>query len=397
MRRGVARCGLAVLAVACLLASGCGDDESSGSSGDATASSSGPVKIGILTEASGPFNPVFAGFADGAEAYFKEVNDAGGIGGRTIETTIYDTKSDPTQTIQAAKRAVTDEVFAAVVGTGHNTTDVLDTAKIPTTGWGVTPAWADKDYVFPYSGPKSSNTTDAFIRFFTDQGIKKIAILSSSDSGSGPVGEQWVTMAEKLGVEIAFRDLAVPSSGGDKAAIGADVQRIKESGAEGVVSAMGDNSGLIAGLAQAGVKAQVLLATGFNDDFAKAMGEAMVGVHVSTDTTPRQATDVKGVADYLAAMEKYAPGKPVNELSQIGYISARLLADGMRGAGDDLTREKVKDVLSSYSGDMDGLAQPIKFPDFQHGPAPCLAVMEWTGTEWRQVGQKPFICSESSS
>jgi branched-chain amino acid transport system substrate-binding protein len=395
MRRGIARGGLAVLAAACLVASGCGDDESSGAG--ASASRNEPLKIAILTEASGPFNPVFAGFSDGADAYFKSVNAAGGIGGRTIETKIYDTKSDPTQTIQAAKRAATDEVFAAVVGTGHNTTDVLDTAKIPTTGWGVTPAWADKPYVFPYSGPKSSNTTDAFIRFFTDQGIKKLAILSSSDSGSGPVGEQWVAMAEKLGVEVAFQDLAVPASGGDKAAIGADVQRIKESGAEGVVSAMGDNSGLIAALAQAGVKAQVLLATGFNDDFAKAMGEAMVGVHVSTDSTPRQATDIKGVADYLAAMEKYAPGKPVNELSQIGYISARLLAEGMRGAGDELTPEKVREVLSKYSGDMDGLAQPIKFPDFQHGPAPCLAVMQWTGTEWRQVGQKPFICGESSS
>lgn len=77
MRTGIARGGVAVPSALCLAASGCADDESSGSSSDAEASSNEPLKVAILTEATGPFNPVFAGFADGAEAYFKEFNDAG--------------------------------------------------------------------------------------------------------------------------------------------------------------------------------------------------------------------------------------------------------------------------------------------------------------------------------
>lgn len=58
---------------------------------------------------------------------------------------------------------------------------------------------------------------------------------------------------------------------------------------------------------------------------------------------------------------------------------------------------QVREALSTYTGDMDGLMQPITFPGFQQVPAPCLAVLRWTGTEWEQVGQKPFICGEPSS
>src|SRR5665647_812449 len=78
----------------------------------------------------GAFLPLQSGLAagasqlrDGADAYFKYVNDTGGIHGRKIEWVVENDSYDPQQTMAVAKKLVDrDGVFAIVstLGTATN-------------------------------------------------------------------------------------------------------------------------------------------------------------------------------------------------------------------------------------------------------------------------------------
>jgi ABC-type branched-subunit amino acid transport system substrate-binding protein len=97
--------------------------------------SSSTVVIGSTGPLSGP-EVAYAGVMLGAQAYFKYVNDHGGVNGRKIDYRIVDDGYDPSRTIQATRKLVQqDKVFAMVnmVGTEQNLAvrPFLNAAKIP--------------------------------------------------------------------------------------------------------------------------------------------------------------------------------------------------------------------------------------------------------------------------
>jgi branched-chain amino acid transport system substrate-binding protein len=93
------------------------------------------VLIGGTGPLSGP-EVAYAGVVLGAQAYFRYVNDNGGVHGRKIEYRYLDDGYDPSRTIQATRRLVQqDRVFAMfnMVGTEQNLAvrAFLNAAKVP--------------------------------------------------------------------------------------------------------------------------------------------------------------------------------------------------------------------------------------------------------------------------
>src|SRR5204862_1114540 len=80
------------------------------------------IKIGNIAPYSGPASS-YATIAKTEAAYFKMINDAGGINGRTINFISYDDGYSPPKTVEQVRKLVeSDEVFAVfqVVGTPGN-------------------------------------------------------------------------------------------------------------------------------------------------------------------------------------------------------------------------------------------------------------------------------------
>jgi branched-chain amino acid transport system substrate-binding protein len=71
-----------------------------------------PIKIATIVELSGPGATSGTNFKNGVELAVKEINAAGGILGRKIETTAADTQSNPGVAKGLATKAVDDGVFA---------------------------------------------------------------------------------------------------------------------------------------------------------------------------------------------------------------------------------------------------------------------------------------------
>jgi branched-chain amino acid transport system substrate-binding protein len=66
----------------------------------------GPIKIGVLEDQSGDFAAATIVKVHAIELAAKEINDAGGIGGRQIELVVYDTQSDNRRTQEFMRRVL---------------------------------------------------------------------------------------------------------------------------------------------------------------------------------------------------------------------------------------------------------------------------------------------------
>jgi ABC-type branched-subunit amino acid transport system substrate-binding protein len=110
------------------------------SSGGSKASSPGvtntTVTIGSTDPLTGPAAPGYSEIAPAAQAYFKYVNDNGGVNGRKVQLKYLDDAYNPTQTVTATKQLVLqDKVFAIVGGLGTPThtkvVDFLNSERVP--------------------------------------------------------------------------------------------------------------------------------------------------------------------------------------------------------------------------------------------------------------------------
>ena len=73
-----------------------------------------PYKIGALFAITGPASPLGTPERDTALLMEKQINAAGGIKGRPVDIIIYDTKSNETETVLAAKNLINQGVVAIV-------------------------------------------------------------------------------------------------------------------------------------------------------------------------------------------------------------------------------------------------------------------------------------------
>ena len=128
------RAALLVLLVLALLAAGCGRSGGGKASGDPGITDSS-IKLGGSYPFSGPAS-AYGTIAKGVDAYFKYVNDQGGVNGRKLTFVTYDDAYDPARALTNAKRLVEqDKVFALfnTLGTANNIAiwDYANQQKVP--------------------------------------------------------------------------------------------------------------------------------------------------------------------------------------------------------------------------------------------------------------------------
>ena len=80
----------------------------------AQAASGETIKVGILGPHTGDYAVYGLAVKNGAQLYIDQVNAAGGINGKQIETVVYDNKGDSTEAITAFTRMVDDGITALI-------------------------------------------------------------------------------------------------------------------------------------------------------------------------------------------------------------------------------------------------------------------------------------------
>jgi len=100
--------------------------------------------------------------------------------------------------------------------------------------------------------------------------------------------------------------------------------------------------------------------------FAKAAGKDGDGVMITQVVPPPHQKNLPAVALYHEALAKYFPGSNANFVSLEGFMNALVFVEGLKRAGQDLTRDKFLEALEGIK-DLDiGIGMKVTYSPTRH-------------------------------
>ncbi len=194
------------------------------------------IKIANIVELSGGGATAGTNFKNGVELAVKEINDAGGILGKKIQTTTTDTQSNPGVAKGLTQKAIDDNVFAIFgpVFSGSIMVSMAESrrAEVPnfTGGEAASITQQGNPYVFRTSFTQAT-AMPKVARYISDQAKLKsiVVIYVNNDFGKGGLDSIKKALANsptKIAAEISTEPGQIDFS--------AAVLRAKQSNAEGV-------------------------------------------------------------------------------------------------------------------------------------------------------------------
>lgn len=314
--------------------------------------------IGLTGTLSGPVKEM----NEGANAYFTTVNRQGGVNGRKIELRILDDKYLPALSASNAETLIKkDRVFALFQsrGTPH-TIGILPHLVAnkmpliaPSTG-GESLHTPVNRWVFNVRAKYQSEVIKA-IEHFSTIGIKNIGLLTYEQDD--PLGLDGMKGFEKGMAAHQLKPAIVqifPRLKPDFKATAASLIAAKPD-ALIVVSSGNNTVNIIRELRAQGGHMQIMtMSNNSSQDFVNDLGDAAAGVIVSQVTPPPHMITTRLGQEFKAATK--ITGATMSYAAMEGFISAKVLVEGLRRAGRNLTREGLVRALESMQRvDLGGL------------------------------------------
>src|SRR6201996_6200813 len=331
------------------------------------------IKVGNMMPYSGPAS-AYGVIGKIEDAYFKMINDQGGINGRKINFISYDDGYSPPKAVEQARKLVeSDEVLFifSPLGTPSNSAiqKYMNVKKVPQL-FVATGATKFGDYKsFPWTmGWQPTYQTEGriYARYILDnlpQG--KIGILYQNDDS----GRDYLKgLKDGLGEEAAKRMIVseLPYDTTDPT-IDSQIVAIKSSGADIFFDEASPKFAAMAirKVAELGWKPTTILASVSNSvgSVLKPAGlDNSKGVlstnYVKDPTDPAWKDDPAG-KEWAGFMDKYFPdGDKTSTFSTYGYAVAQTLVQVLKQCGDELTRENVMKQAANLKNVEIGLLLP---------------------------------------
>jgi branched-chain amino acid transport system substrate-binding protein len=360
------------------------------------------IKIGNIAPYSGPAS-AYSTIAKTIDAYFKKVNEEGGINGRMVEFVSYDDGYSPPKAVEQARKLVeSDEVLLVFqsLGTPSNAAirKYMNAKGVPQlfVATGATMFGDPAEYKWTM-GWQPNYLSEGIIygRYLTSEmADSKVAVLFQNDDFGKDVlnglkaglGDKADMIVAEAGYEVA--EPTVDSQVVNLKASGADVfviiatpkfaaQAIKKSSEIGwdqhrIVSNVSNSVGAV--LTPAGLDAS----------------KGLVSTAYLKDAQDPQWADDPGLKDWNAFMDKYYPdGNKLSSFTTYGYSVADALTRVLTAAGDDLSREGVMTAAAS----MQGIELPLFLPGMamntsegDYYPIEQMQLMQFNGERWELFG-----------
>jgi branched-chain amino acid transport system substrate-binding protein len=310
------------------------------------------IVIGESAAFSGPAQALGNDMRAGALAYFQAVNAAGGVNGRKIELRSLDDGYEPDRAAANTKKLIEDGVFLLFGYVGTPTSNaskpIFTAARVPFVG-AFTGAESLRNPVNRYIfNVRASyfDETDKIVGQLGGQTLDRIAVFYQNDD-YGKAG--------LLGVERAMqrRDLKIVATGTverNTVDVAAAVAAIGKADPQGVV--------MISAYKSCAAFIKAMRAAGYNPQFmnvsfvgskalASEAGPAGRGVGI-TQVVPfpwNIATPI--VKEYQQLYSASTKKDDYSFTSLEGFLSAKVLVEGLRRTGSDLTREKFITAMES--------------------------------------------------
>ena len=341
----------------------------------------------------GSFLPLQSGLAAGAtqmkegtDAYFKFVNDSGGINGRKINWIAENDSYNPQQTAAVVKKLVDrDDVFAIVstlgTVTGVAVLPFLAQRGVPV----VNPAGGhmllnkpkDKNVfgILPLSSEIGESMADYAV---TKLGAKKIAIFFQNDQFGKDQRDGAVDYLKKHGMQAVAEASYVPSD----VDVSAQVVALKQADPDVVIMGVIPKHGALfmKEAQRLGWRPKVIGHNTMADPIVLELAgaDAMEGFYVNLMTAVA-TMDKPAVKQANEILAKYYPQTKPGYYSYLGMAGAIIFVEAAKRAGKDLTRAKLITSLESLGHFEPGVVPPVNWSASYHGGPTTFGYAQWKG------------------
>jgi len=308
------------------------------------------ILLGQAAVFSGPAAQLGIQMRNGIKTYLDYVNERGGVNGRKIELVSEDDRYEPATAPLASKKLIEEHKVFALLGyvgtpTGVAHLPVVTQAKVPLVGM-FTGAEALRapfnGYIF-HVRASYYDETEKIVEQVVSTGGKKIAVFYQNDA-YGEAGRKGTEMA------LTKRSMKIHSNG--------TVERntLKVEDAVKTINASEPDAVVMVGAYAAcaefikQMKKSGSGATFYNVSFvgskalADALGDFGSGVAISQVVPFPWGTAVPVVKEYQALATK-AGHADYNFSAMEGFLTAKVMVEGLRRAGKNPTREGLVDAL----------------------------------------------------
>jgi branched-chain amino acid transport system substrate-binding protein len=374
-----------------------------------TGASDTEIKVGNIMPYSGPAS-AYGVIGKIEDAYFKMINEQGGINGRKINFVTYDDGYSPPKAVEQARKLVeSDEVLFVFspLGTPSNSAiqKYLNSKKVPQlfVATGATKFGEPKEFPWTmgWQPPYQSEGRIYAKYLLKEKPDAKIAIMYQNDD----FGKDLLKgLKDGLGAKASSMIVAEESYEVSEPTIESHIVKLKSSGADVYFSMTTPkfSAQSIKKVAELGWKpmyfqsnvgasvGSVLKPAGFEN------AQGIMSAAYAKDGADAQWDNDEGMKKFYAFLAKYAPDANRTDGSVVfGYGQAQTVVQVLKQAGDNLTRENVMKQaasLKNFAPDtlLPGVTLNTSATDFY--PIEQLQMMQFKGEKWDLFG--PVISGE---
>ena len=361
------------------------------------------IKVGQTMPFSGPAS-AYSSIGKTQAAYFKMINDQGGINGRKINLIQYDDAYSPPKAVEQIRKLVeSDEVLLTfqIIGTPVNAAvqKYLNSKKVPQ----LFAATGASRFTDPKNFPWTMGYNPNYFvegRIYGQYILKeypnaKIGVLYQNDD----LGKDYLNgIKAGLGDKAAKMIVTEASYEVSDPTVDSQILKIKDAGADLFFSATTPKQAAqaIKKIAEMGwhpIQIVDINATSVGAVLKPAGFDAAKGlISVNYGKEPLDPTwkDDAGLKKYFDFMAKYYPdGDKDSNFNTYGYSTAQLLVHVLQQCGDDLTRENVMKQATSLKD----VASDTALPGIKANTSPTdyrvnkqLQMMKFNGERWELFG-----------
>lgn len=301
------------------------------------------IRLGSSQVLSGPLGPQTVQYGEGARLLFDSVNAAGGIHGRKITYTVLDDGFDPKRAVDNARKLIDeDKVFMLFNNTGTaQTAAILPLlAETKTILFGpVTGATQLREGVNPYLfhvRASYANETEKMFSQLKQIGVTRIAFFYSDDGLGKALQAEVKKATEAHGMPLVAEIRVDPGAPDFAAAAAATAQANPQAVIVGT-----------AGLSFPNYVKAVMATTarpvfyGYSvaslDAINRELKERSRGIVLAQTMPSLRNSTVPVVAEYLRLLKAKTPDAAPSAAQFDGFIHARLLVEGLRRTGRELS------------------------------------------------------------
>jgi branched-chain amino acid transport system substrate-binding protein len=310
----------------------------------------------------------------GALCYIRAINEGGGVHGRSIKVIAYDDGYDPPRCLEnTQKLIVEDKVFGLFCYVGTPTSvkimPLVQEARLPLVGL-FTGAQILRNpfqrYIINIRASYYQETGAVVKELVESLGLKKFAVFYQYDD----YGFDGLTGTQIALKKYGLTPVATGSYRRGSIEVEQALEQILPSGAE-VVIMIGTYDPCAKFIREARTRGfrPIFHCLSFvgGDELAKKLGQDGEGVIITQVVPPPTETLLLDAAEeYTKLLAHYYSEDKPNYVGFEAYLNARVMVEGLRRAGPDLTRENFINAIETIENYSLGIANPLNFNARDH-------------------------------